>query len=260
MVGGAAFLAGFSLTREVRAELEKILSGREFLDESFEEGISRLRRDVFEKDGERFYVYVKKGQIAGWLNIEDTMSLDMGKSIDLLPLLEDADVEEMHFLHTHPVAILEADKLLPPDTLREMRVTRKSNFPLLPSSQDIATLAKQKRFLAERNLPQKLSHSVLDPAGLWKYDVDLAHQGMKYISMGRKPLKDGERIPDDELLVMSPEESAQFRLGLELIHQQEQFYGDRIGMTEKKIEELKRWAEKEWGVFLDFSAHEDASL
>ncbi|OGZ08573.1 MAG: hypothetical protein A3D65_04945 [Candidatus Lloydbacteria bacterium RIFCSPHIGHO2_02_FULL_50_13] len=255
MVSGAAFLAGLSLARDTEAALEQILSGREFLDESLEEGISRLRRDVYERDNERFFVYVKKGQITGWLNIEDTMSLDMGKSIDLLPILEDAGIEEMHFLHTHPVAILEADKLLPPDVIREMRKTKKSSFPLIPSSQDIATLAKQKRFLAERDLPQRLTHSVLDPAGLWKYDVDLAHQAMKDISISRKPMKDGERVSDEELLVMSPEESAQFRLGLELVHQQGRFYEDGIGVTEKRLEELLRWAKAQWGVSLEFSPH-----
>lgn len=257
MFGGAALLAGLSLARDTMAELERLMSGREFLVESFAEGVSRLRREVYESDSERFYVYVKKRQIAGWLNIEDTMTLDMGKSIDLLPLLEDADVEVMHFFHTHPLAIIEKDKLLPPEQLRKMRETKTSNFPLITSSQDIATVAVQKRFLAERNLPQKLTHSVIDPAGKWTYDVDLAHEAMRDISKSSAPLKDGERVSDEELLVMSPQESAQFRLSMELLAQQERFYKDGVGITAEKINDLQRWARERWGVRLDFSTHTD---
>ena len=255
IAGGTALLASFSLPREVFAKLEQLMNGREFLGESFEEGISRLHRDVYEKENERFYVYVKKGQIVGWLNIEDAMSLDMGNSIDLLPLLLDAEVEAMHFVHTHPLALMDVDRLLPPEKLQKIRETQRSDFPLVPSAQDIATLARQKRFLAEKNLPQKLSHSVVDPAGQWTYDVDLANPHANILSRYQKPIKDGERISDEELLVMSPEESAQFRLSLEMLDQQKRFYHDGIGMTDEKLEALKRWAREQWGVSLEFSAH-----
>lgn len=251
--GGLAFLAELSLSTNARAELEKLLTGREFIRESFEAGIERLKREVYEAQRERFYVFVRKGELSGWLNIEETMSLDMGKSIDLLPLLEDGKVAEMHFVHTHPLLVVETDKMVPQETLDKIKRSRKSDFPLLPSSTDFATVAKQKRFLLERGLPQKLSHSVLDPAGIWTYDADIEHPAMKDISKIKEPLTEGESVPDADLLVMSAEESALFRLGLELQTRQEQFYKNKAGIADTRaMEDLKSWGKDAWGVRLGF--------
>lgn len=251
------FLKELLIPKEVFAKLEELLGKREFIKESFDEGAERLRKEVFESKTERYFVFVKKGETTGWLNIEDKMSIDMGFSINLLPILEDGEVEEMHFVHTHPLAIAEVDKLLPPNVLIEIELKQKSNFPLLPSSADIATLAKQKRFLLDKKLPAKITHSVLDPAGRWTYDVDLNHPEIQKISESKEPLKEGETKSEDELLVMSPEESTLFRMGMELLSRQEFFYKDGRGINSQNLEELIDWYETKYGVTLGFKRYDD---
>lgn len=253
----AAFLKELAMPKWALAKLEEVLDKREFIKESFDEGIKRLRKEVFESETERYFVFVKKGETAGWLNIEDKMSVDMGFSINLLPMLEDGGIEEMHFVHTHPLAIAEADKLLPPSALREIRIKQKSNFPLLPSSSDIAVLAKQKRFLLDKKLPAKITHSVLDSAGRWTYDVDLNHPEIQKISESKEPLKENETKSEDELLVMSPEESTLSRMGLELLSRQELFYKDSRGINPQNLEELIEWYGTKYGAKLEFKRYGD---
>lgn len=255
--GALAFLKELSLPKSALAKLEELLGKREFIKESFEEGIERLKQEVYENRNERFFVFVKKGEISGWLNIEDKMSLDMGFSIDLLPILEDDKIEELHFVHTHSLTIVEIDQLLPPAVLEKIKKEKRSNFPLLPSAADMAALAKQKRFLLEKKLPQKLINSALDPAGIWTYDVDLNHPEIQKISKSKEPLKEGETRPDDDFLTPSPEESVLFRMGMEILNRQEIFYKNGEGINPKNLKELQNWYKTKYGATVTFTPHNE---
>lgn len=248
----AAFLKELAIPKQALAKLEELLGEREFIREGFDAGIQRLKKEVYENEKERFFVFVKKGKTTGWLNIEDKTSLDVGFSIDLLPILEDGEIEEMHFVHTHPLAMVEADKLLPPDVLSKIMRDQQSNFPLLPSSADIAALAKQKIFLSKKKLPPKLTHSVLDPAGMWTYDVDLEHPEIKKISEFKESLGEDEIKSEEELLTKRSEESTLFIMGMEIISRRDIFYKNGEGINQQNLEELKNWYKTKYGVTINY--------
>ena len=99
--------------------------------------------------------------------------------------------------------------------------------------------------------------SVLDPAGMWTYDVDLENPRIKTISKFKEPIKDGERKSDDELIVMSPEESTLFGMDLEISSRQREFYQNSQGLNPKNLEELKNWYKEKYGVTLKFTPHKN---
>ncbi|OHA04434.1 MAG: hypothetical protein A2934_00350 [Candidatus Sungbacteria bacterium RIFCSPLOWO2_01_FULL_47_10] len=250
--GGLAFLSELSVSREARAKLEEIFAERAFVEEDYEKGIDRLRTAVFEKEIESNWLFVEKGKKHGWLDIGKDMSIDSGSSIELLPILEDRDVSRMHFSHTHPIAVLKADKEISEPELEDAKKVRKSNLPSLPSPADIRTRALQKIFLRSNNLPQKLEHSVFDPSGRWFYDVDVDHPMIALITKKENPVP--EDAPDTDKLVPSPGESAMMRMGFEIAGQQDYF------RREKRIalEPLLRFQErmkKEWGVELRYEPY-----
>ena len=253
LAGGAFFAEIFSSKRAL-AELEKLLPAREFFNETFAQGLDRLRTAVFEEKQERFFAYVKKNKTEGWLNIEGVMMEDMGQSIDLLPLLEDAKIEMMHFVHTHPILMAEKKKLLPPETIQEAKRDKKTKFPFLPSSADILTLLRQKIFMKEQGMRYQLKHSVLDPAGIWEYDVDPSHPKMEEITKSLQYEKKRGKT-DDELIIALPHEEMEFGLDLQLQDKQQRFYKDSAGITERELKNLQDWAKKEWGIILTFTPY-----
>jgi len=259
-VVGGVFLAEILSSKTAIAALEELLTTREFISETYEAGLSRLRKDVFEKETERFYAFVKKGNKVGWLNVEDVMTVDLGKSINLLPILSDAGVDTLHFVHTHPLFIAKLDRLLPVPMLEAAKKNKRTNFPLMPSSTDILTLAMQKAYVKEHGMRYSLKHSVLDPAGIWEYDVDISNPSVaKAIKSMKEAEKDSARIkPDDELLSMQPHESFMTILGLELYEQQQLFYKGLTGIAPAKMKNLENWAKNKWGVRFNFKSFEES--
>lgn len=257
-IAGGAFLAEVIASKEARAELEEILKTRELIKETFEQGLQRLQKEVYENKKERFFVFVKKGGKEGWINIEAAATEDSGMSINLLPLLTDAVLEEMHFVHTHPLDIVAKDYHLTPSEISAARMKHESPFPLLPSSADLETVVWQKAFLAGRRSKVKLTNSVLDPAGIWTYDADLSHPKMKPLERGAQEriARIGKKPTEEELMTADSGEGALIVLNSLLQEQQDKFYKAKgPSMTLDLIGRLKKWAKVEWGITLDFTPY-----
>lgn len=242
-LAAGAFLAELSIPKAARAQLERLLATQEFVAERFEGTIARLRKSVWDEKNEVLWVHVKKGSKEGALNILESSTETGAQGIDLTPLYEDKDVSRVYAVHTHPASIYSVDPAFPKEIAARIKKERKSNFPLLPSGGDIAEYAADKVRLGEKGITRELKHFVVEPSGLWSYEVNLEHQAMKNAVRGL----DLDTLAD--MYAASP--ALRMVLGNDLDEQQKKIYREG-GISARNFEELNTWAKKEWGITFSY--------
>lgn len=229
-----AFLAELSLPREVRAQLEKLLKTQEFIPENLESTIARLQREVWNNKNEVLWAYVKKGSWEGAMNIMEITDETSAKSVDLAPLYLDKDVSMVHILHTHPANAYFHYSLFPRGKVLEIIKERKSKFPLPPSGDDIVASALDKQIMKQLGLSREAQHSVVEPTGVWTYDVDLEHPVIKALIGGKGSSDILQRFIDADILMM-----------------QDKIYREG-GISDKNLADFKNWFKDVWGVALSY--------
>lgn len=236
---GAALLAEL-FPGQALAQLEALLPRHEFLHLGFEAGIDRLRKEVFQNGKERFYVFLKKGRKMGWLNIEEHSTFDQVQSIDLIPLFNDQEIEEMHFFHTHPFGAGVESKTIherenvKDNVVREAISKRKSPLALIPSAADI----KMALIITEASRKWKtnaIKFSLVDPAGVWDFELDENHEKIK-------------NIKTDKFFLQL--------LGIQLDEWQKMFFeSETPGIMQKRVRDFQKWAQDRWGIRITFQPH-----
>lgn len=254
--GGAALLSELFNSREAFAQLEKLLPVREFIPESFETGIERLRKDTFEKANERFYVFVKKGTISGWLNIEASSDSMGVTTIELTNLFVDEKIEEMHFVHTHPFMSVAAFQGLSQEQVRRGKEKKKSLHPYPPSIIDIKSMIGIQLVLKQKKNNAAVKESAVDPAGCWTFKADLDHKQVKKIIKGieaEMSISPGRRIADREVMNLTLN-----TFELELMEQRKRIHeAETEGAMLKRIRDYNGWIKTKWGVHQTFRPHQE---
>lgn len=251
---GAVLLSELFTSREALAQLEKLLPTREFIPESFEAGIERLRRDTFEKENERFYVFVKKGATSGWLNIEASSDSMGVTTIELTNLLVDEKIEEMHFVHTHPFMSVAVFQGLSPEQIKRGKEKKKSLHPYPPSIIDIKSMISIQLVLKQKKNNATVKESAVDPAGYWTFTADLDHKEIKKIIKGieaEMSISPGRRIADREVMNHTLN-----TFELELIEKRKRIHAaETEGAMQKRIRDYNEWIKTKWGVHQTFRPH-----
>lgn len=235
VIGGGvatALLAEFGFPQKVLAQLEEILKIREFMDISFDEGIKHLQGYVWNKEEEHFWIYLEKGDKRGWIDVVEKSSADQARSINIAPLFEDRNVKKLYFAHTHPSNFYSREKMLPEDTAFKLAREKRSNFPLPPGADDILSVLSKKLFMNDGDLPRhEMKHYVVDPTGIWEYDVDENHPAMKKIVAAL-------RVNDQSLAKSMSDRLLEWRR--EIVKQG--------GLNEQELDKFQTWAKQEYGI------------
>ncbi|OHA04785.1 MAG: hypothetical protein A2934_02525 [Candidatus Sungbacteria bacterium RIFCSPLOWO2_01_FULL_47_10] len=242
--GSAAFLSWLSLPDEARAKLEEILDSRESREERFEDVIARMRNVVYEKANEEYWAHIKKHEKEYSVNIRSHATASSSSRIDLFPLFEDHDVSRIDFLHTHPAALLRTQYAVPEDKLNEIFRRKKGSYALIPSADDFLTLWGDTAKMRERGTAGDLTHSVVEPSGVWSYDADLDHPFIRNLSYPGADIDSfSEMIRND------------FRLR-GVLHDELRHRETRIiasgGMAKRDLSELREWGKREYGIGISY--------
>ena len=238
-LGAAAFLAELAIPEQARAQLEKLLASQESAAERFEDTIARLKKMVWENKNEVLWVHVKKGSKEVALNILKSGSETAAEGVDVMALYKDKEVSRVYLVHTHPASVYFKDPAFPKDIAGQIHKEKKSKFPFIPSGGDIAECAADKVRLKEMGLKRETGHFVVEPSGVWSYDVDLEHPQMKAAPLHR----DADTLAD--MYAGSP--ALRMVLGADLDTQQKKIHKEG-GISGKNLKEFQGWAKKEWGV------------
>lgn len=234
-----AFLAQAGIPKKILAELEDVLKERPFLAEDFNAGIEELKKRVWSEKVEHAWIYLQKGAKRGWIDAAESATENSVWSSDLTPLLEDRDIARMDFVHIHPAILYRKNNAISKAELLEMQKTKRGKYPLVPSSYDIASLGRLKLLSEEKGFTAKFSALVVEPSGVWHYDVDMAHPQMRM------------------MLVTFFEEanaSLQFLLGKHLEDKREVFSGAE-GVTSERLKEFQTFFREEWGIHFTYEAN-----
>lgn len=178
------FLAELSVSGPARAALETLFGTQEYRNESLDELLVRLEREVYLQTNEVFWAWVKRGEDTYAINIAKKTTDRSAHGIDLTPLHEDPAVEKAYLLHTHPAALFLADPQFPRDKAERIISEQRSAFVNIPSAGDIMEMLADRVRLNELNLKREIKHFVVDPSGVWTYDADLGHPFFKDLLRG----------------------------------------------------------------------------
>lgn len=242
----AAFIAELSLPKKVAAELEGLIGLFTFFKESYDQSLGRLRGEVFESPVETFWAYIKKGETRGLLDIQNPLKTTVRSvsSINLMPLYQDKGIEEIIFLHTHPVENYKERyfrNLIPKATIGEAITQKKTNFPLIPSGEDFVAALRGRLFMEERKINQIIRYVVAEPSGVWTYDIDPANSRIRSF------------FDEEAITSRSVHKNKKFSnaLAQDIRNRQSRFYREG-GITEKNFAEFQKWAQHEWGIKISY--------
>lgn len=251
IITGKALLAELILPEKARAQVEKLIGPLTFFEETFENSLKRIKKEVFTSPIEVFWAYIKKEGRQGLLDIQSPivgagLQTDRAAgSIDILPILEDREIEEVDFIHTHPAILYKKSPwraLVPNGTYEEALRTQKTKLPLIPSGRDIVNVMGRKLYIEDRGFTQLTKDIVVEPSGVWIYDANVNHS--RILSF----FKDGEKISAKTL---RENKRLWEELERDLTNRQSKFWKEG-GITPETLEDFKKWAEKEWGIFFSY--------
>ncbi len=248
MVGGAAFLAGLSLSKEALAKLEDLLGSQEFVQENFQKTLQRLKKEVYENSKEVFWAHVQKGGREYAVNILHEATETRAKAVDLTRLYEDKDVTQIYFVHTHPAKIFTQYPSFPKKEVEKIFREKRSDYALLPSGTDVIQLLADKIAMKEQGIQRELAHFLVEPSGVWQYDIDPEHPFCK----------DNVRPRDDtDSLADAVRSNGALHMVLnDAFMEQEKKMFEAGGMKEDDFQKLNEWAQKEYGISFTYKKFE----
>lgn len=242
-IAGGIFLAWLSLSEEALAKLEDLLAMQEFIEEDFQKTLLRLKREVYENNKEVLWAHIKKGGREYAVNIIRKATEAMVESVDLARLYEDKDVERICLAHTHPIKMLMHHFSFPKEKAENVFREKRSDYPLMPSGTDFIDLLANKIAMQEQSIKCEPIHFLVEPSGVWRYDVDPGHPFWK----------ENIRPSEEGSLAASVRSSSLLRLLLdgEFANKEKEIF-ESDGMKEDDFQKLKEWAKKEYGISLDY--------
>ncbi|OGZ97285.1 MAG: hypothetical protein A3I44_00645 [Candidatus Sungbacteria bacterium RIFCSPLOWO2_02_FULL_51_17] len=240
---GAMFLAELAIPAPIRAQLEKLLGTQEVIRETLDDMLTRLQGDVYDKNEEEVWAHIQKGDFSGSMNIRLASTKNELRTINLAPLYADANVSSVAIAHTHTAAFYRSEKILPETTIQHIEKQKKSEVPLIVSATDIIAALVQKITLKAKRPDRIVKEFLLEPAGMWTYDVDPNHPRIQQLLV----LQDQRESPaamEEEMRFMSS-------LGKELDQWQKKFC-EGEGATSDDIQKFIRWGKDRWGISFTF--------
>jgi hypothetical protein len=249
---GATVLLEAIYPKASLAKLKEVLDYEKVEFESYEEGIERLREDVFQKDHEvnKFYFKSKKEFETGFLKkqkrnscwYEGRGSKGSGdvvytprKSYEVL-LQDPVDLEEVKLVHTHPYISSQIFRKKAEETGVELDSERVR--PISFSSMDIFNSLKLSYEFP--NSEGIISQEVVEPTGVWKYKVDAKNEKMiKVFSEIRETEEKIKNLPKEEKLARKKIACDIFMEEMNLEIKPEN-YSDK-GLIDFEIQSLPNW-------------------
>jgi len=242
-VAGGIFLAEFLISGPARAALEKLFGSQEYRNEDLESLLRRMERMVYDDVNEVMWVYVERGNKQYAINVLKEATDRSAQGIDLTPLYEDQAVSKAYLLHTHPAALFLADPSFPREKAEKILREKRSDYSRILSPGDILECVADKMRLLDLDIRRESKHFLVEPSGIWSYDVDLSHPSTQEMLSGGDGDSRAEMVRSNGLLAMV--------LQVELEEWQKKL-SEGEGMTTATLEEFITWAKETYGIILEY--------